>query len=156
MPKFNTLLVKPGQLVSIVICRPTLHRHQQLAESLYLGENVFNPCANPEGGGGRVYGPSPENHKNIGFLSSTGPDPLKNQKLPSQHSMLSQHRHASETPFKWRFAGGSMMANLLYYLDPSFSINPHQLNKKLSNLDPCTAFLLCFVANSDFPMIRAR
>ena len=27
------------------------------------------------------------NHKNIGFLSNTGPDPLKITKLPSQHSM---------------------------------------------------------------------
>ena len=29
--------------------------------------------------------------KNIGFLSSTGPDPLKITKLPSQHSMLGHH-----------------------------------------------------------------
>ena len=43
--------------------------------------------------------PPPENHKNIGFLRNTGPDPLKITKLPSQHSMLGHHRHASETPF---------------------------------------------------------
>ena len=41
--------------------------------------------------------------------------------------MLSQHRHASETTFKWRFAGGPMMARLEWYLDPS---SPHQLKKK--------------------------
>ena len=28
-----------------------------------------------------------KNHKNIGFSSNTGPDPLKIAKLPSQHSM---------------------------------------------------------------------
>ena len=46
----------------------------------------------------------------IEFFSNTGPDPLKITKLPSQHSMLGHHRPASETPFKWRFAGGPMMA----------------------------------------------
>ena len=44
------------------------------------------------GGGGGQWGP--KNHKNTGFSSNTGPDPLKNQ-----HSMLGIHRHASETPF---------------------------------------------------------
>ena len=35
-------------------------------------------CADPEGGGGQGIRtpPPPENHK-IGFLSNTGPDPLK-------------------------------------------------------------------------------
>ena len=62
-------------------------------------------CVNPERDMGS--GPSPPgNYKNIGFLSNTGPDHFKNHKLPSQHSMLGHHRHASETPFKWRFAGG--------------------------------------------------
>ena len=51
-----------------------------------------------------------KNHKNIEFLSNTGPDPLKFSKLPSQHSTLDHYRHASETPFKWCFAAGPMMA----------------------------------------------
>ena len=52
-------------------------------------------------------GPDPlKNHKNIGLLSNTGPDPLKITKLPSQHSMLGHHRPTSETPFKWCLAGG--------------------------------------------------
>ena len=41
-----------------------------------------------------------KNHKNIEFLSNTEPDPLKFSKLPSQHSTLGHHRHASETPLK--------------------------------------------------------
>ena len=53
-----------------------------------------------------------KNHKNIGFLNNTGPDPLKITKLPNQHSMLGKHWHASETPFKWRFAVGPMMVRL--------------------------------------------
>ena len=43
-------------------------------------------------------------------------------KLPSQHSMLGHHRYASETPFKWRFAGGPMIACL--YSIRRFSIEP--------------------------------
>ena len=65
------------------------------------------PRADPERGTG---GPDPlKNHKNKGFLSSTGLDPLKITKLPIQHSMLGHHQHTSETPFKWRFTGGLMM-----------------------------------------------
>ena len=64
-----------------------------------------------------------KNHRNHGFLSNTGPDPLKIIKLLSQHSMLGHHLHASETPFKWRFAGGPMMARLYWYFDPPPLIN---------------------------------
>ena len=36
------------------------------------------PCADPEGGGGGAGGKTPlKHHKNIGFLSKTGPDPVK-------------------------------------------------------------------------------
>ena len=66
--------------------------------------------ADPEGDRGSGPPPPPENYKNIEFLSTTGPDPLKITKLPIQHSMLGHHRPASETPFKWRFAGGPLMA----------------------------------------------
>ena len=59
---------------------------------------LSGPMRGSRGGTG---GPDPlKNHKNIEFLSNTGPDPLKFLKLPSQHSMLGHHRHASETPFK--------------------------------------------------------
>ena len=53
-------------------------------------------------GGQGVPDPPPQplkNHKNIGFSSNTGPDPLKKAKLPSQHSMLGHHWQASEMPF---------------------------------------------------------
>ena len=53
-------------------------------------------------------------------------------KLPSQHSMLGHHRPASETPFKWRFAGRPMMAYKLWYLDP---LSP-QLKRKLIKFGP--------------------
>ena len=79
--------------------------------------------ADPEGRtGGPDNLPPEKKHKNIVFLSNSDPDPLKITKaLPSQHSMfghhrhaseLGHHRHASEKPFKWRFAGGPMIALL--------------------------------------------
>ena len=41
----------------------------------------FVACADPEGGGGGQGLRAPlKNQKNIGFLSNTGPDSLKNQK----------------------------------------------------------------------------
>ena len=62
-------------------------------------------------GGGGAGGLDPlKNPKAIWFLSNTGPDPLKIIKLPSQHSMLGQHRLDSETPLKWGFVVGSVMA----------------------------------------------
>ena len=46
-----------------------------------------------------------------------GSDPLhhtwKITKLPSQQSVVGHHRPARETPFKWRFAGGSMVARFV-------------------------------------------
>ena len=64
--------------------------------------------------GNRGSGPPPplENYKKLGCLSNTGPDPLKITKLPSLHSMLGHHRPTSETPFKWRFAGGPLTPRL--------------------------------------------
>ena len=59
------------------------------------------------GGWGGTGGQNPpENSQNIGFLSNTAPDPLKN------HSMLDHQRHISETSFKWPFACGPKMAHL--------------------------------------------
>ena len=54
-----------------------------------------------------------------GFFAILVRIPLKITKLPSQHSMMGHHRHASETPFKWRFTGGPMMARSQWYLDHS-------------------------------------
>ena len=69
----------------------------------------------PVGGVG-VRTPPPGKSQNLGFLSNTGPDHLKNPELLSQPSILGHYLHASKTPFKWRFAGGSMMAHLKWHL----------------------------------------
>ena len=62
-----------------------------------------------QSGGQGVRNP-PEKSQNIGFLCNIGPDPLK--KTQCLHSMLGHHQHSSETPIKWCFAGGPMMARL--------------------------------------------
>ena len=66
------------------------------------------------GGGGQgvqTLHPPPEKSQNIGFFKQYWSRSHDNYKLPSQHSMLGRHRHASETPLKWRFAGRPMMAH---------------------------------------------
>ena len=80
--------------------------------------------------GGRGPDP-PKNHKNIGYPSNIDPDPLKVIKLPSQHSMVGHYRHASKTPFQWRFAGRQTMAHFFWHFD-LLSIP----SKKKSVLDP--------------------
>ena len=66
------------------------------------------------------WGVPPEKSQNIGFLSNTGPDPLKNLRATKPEFNVGIHlppafnvgpsSAASETPFKWLFSGGPMMA----------------------------------------------
>ena len=64
---------------------------------IFVCYTSLKQCADPDGwGGGRGSKSFLENHKNIGFLSKSGPDLLKITKLPNQHSVLGHHWHASE------------------------------------------------------------
>ena len=67
--------------------------------------------ADPEKGQGSGPPPPPlKIHKKyIGFLSSTGPDPLNNYKATKPSFNVGPSSDASETPFKLRFAGGPMI-----------------------------------------------
>ena len=60
----------------------TLVNPCHVREDLTSSVSSLFVCANPEGGQG-VRTP-PENNKNIGFLSNTGLDPLKNHKTSIQ------------------------------------------------------------------------
>ena len=76
------------------------------------------------GHGVRTPPPPPlKNHKNIGFLCNTDPDPLKYHKATKSALNVGDHQHATEM----RFAGGQMMARLKWYLDLSF---PSSIRKK--------------------------
>ena len=65
--------------------------------------------------------------------------------------MLGHQRHASETPFKWCFAGGPMMTRIKWCLDP---LSHHQL-KKVVKIGPLSgsahaAEQLCFMCEVRF------
>ena len=64
--------------VALLICSSnnlTIHRVHSFVKFLLQSYMLSR-----RGGGGGCRDDSPENHKNIGFLSNTGPDPLKNHK----------------------------------------------------------------------------
>ena len=90
--------------------------------------------ADPEVGQGVRTSPPPlKNHKNIGFHSNTGPDPLKKKTYGYQASIKCWA--IIDTP-----GGGPMLARILWYLDPLSS----QQKKKLkvdslwqNFLEPC-------------------
>ena len=90
------------------------------------------------GGGGGGQGirtpPPPEKSQKYRFLSNTGLDPLK---ITSQASIqcLGHHQHASGTPFKWCYAGGSMMARLKWYLFGLDPLSPLK-NKSVAKVGP--------------------
>ena len=54
--------------------------------------------------------PPPENHKNIGFIGNTDPDPVKIHKATKPAFNVGNHWPAGHTTFKWPFAGGPIMA----------------------------------------------
>ena len=65
-----------------------------------------------EGGQGVLTPHSLENHKKLwSSLAILVQILWKITKLPSQRSTVGHHRPASETPFKWPYAGGPMMVH---------------------------------------------
>ena len=74
-------------------------------------------------GGGQAGGtplpPPPPTGKsqNCRFLSNTRRDPLENRKTTKPGFDVGPLSTASVTPFKWRFAGGPMMARFKWYLN---------------------------------------
>ena len=60
-----------------------------------------------------------------GFLGNIGPDPLENRKATRPE--FNVRPSSNETPFKWRFAGGPMMARFKWYFD-------HLSSQQLKNI----------------------
>ena len=93
---------------------------------------VFMGGSRGEGGGG---GPdsSLKNHKNIGFLCNTGPDPLKNHKATKPAFNVgpssSRQRKVISIAFRWRADDGPFIVVFGSYISLS-------TKKMLSNLDP--------------------
>ena len=53
-----------------------------------------------------------QTHKNIGFISNTGPDPLNIKKTTKPVFNVWALLLANEMPFKWCFVGGPIMVRL--------------------------------------------
>ena len=116
-----------------------IHKQQWSTEAS-LRYTCQSTCADPEGGQGVRLPPPPpppgKLQKNIGFLSNTGPNPLKITKLPIQHSMLGHHRPASETPFKWCFTGRPVDGTLIVVFGSSILIKLKKNPKKHQSWTP--------------------
>ena len=89
------------------------------------------------GGSGSGPPPPPENHKNIGFLSNIGPDPLKIQASIQCWAIIGPpaKRNAISVAFRLRDDDGPQEGRwwlTKWYFDP---LSPHQL-KRLSELGP--------------------
>ena len=68
-----------------------------------------------------------KNHKNIEFLSNTGPDPLKNHKTTKPVFNVGPSSAHQRNTIYWRFTGGPMMARFKWYFG---SIVPSRTKKK--------------------------
>ena len=107
----STMLIKWSLISTIMLLSQTAeHCNSRHRECEAQNTDSQNMCRSRGGTGGPDPPPPMENYTNIGFLSNTGPDPLKITKLPIQHSLLGHHRPASEMTFKLRFAGGLLVA----------------------------------------------
>ena len=71
----------------------------QFSDQCISVPGICKQCSGGGGGGG--------GDKNTRFISNTGPISLK---IQSQHLMLGIRGHARDSPSKWCFAGGPMMA----------------------------------------------
>ena len=83
-----------------------------------MNQNFLTGMCGSRGGGGRCSRPPPlKDHKKYVFLAILVRMHWKIAKLIGQNSMLGHHRDATETAFKWLFAGGPMMARFKGYFD---------------------------------------
>ena len=97
-----------------------------MKESLRIGLNTKTLWLMRGSRGGTGFRtPPPEKSQKYRVSLQYWSGSAENKKLPSQHLMLGHHRPTpvSETPFKWRFTGGPMMARFKCYWD---SLSPHR------------------------------
>ena len=103
-------------------------------------------CMYGSRGGDRVSGPPLKNHKNIGFLGNTGPEPLKNLKLPSWAIIgPPAKRHFT---FCWMANDGPLIV-VFGFLNPS-SLKQKKKKKKKNN-----HFRSCNHSDITFWILRA-
>ena len=110
---------------------PPYHKATKPAFNFGPLSSVHNVQIQRGGGGGGGRGPDPppplKNHKNIGFLRNTGPDPLKNHN-PAIIQFWAIIGTPEKRHLKWCFAGGLMIAGSLVVVFGSSL--PSTTNKK--------------------------
>ena len=94
-------------------------------------------CADPEGGGGggRGSGSPLKNHKNIGFSSNTGPDPLKNRSYQASiecWAIIDTPAECHLMAFRWRADDGL----LIVVLGPSLPSSTKKTHKNRQSWTP--------------------
>ena len=80
-----------------------------------------------------------KNHKNVGFLSNTGPDPLKKQTVKPAFNAgpsSARQRNTIYRVFRWRANNGPFQC----YLDP---LSPYQKKRKKSWTPSGKTFRIC-------------
>ena len=65
-----------------------------------------------------------KNYQNIGFLSNTSADPLKNYKATKPALNVGPSFVSQQNAIKWHFTGGWIMAQVLF--GSSFHLSPHK------------------------------
>ena len=91
--------------ISLSVCLITPECPHLIVEP--VNGNTTGPCADPEGG------PTLKNHKNTGFLSNTGLDPLKNHKATKPEFNFGPpsacQGNAIQMVFHWRANDGPLL-----------------------------------------------
>ena len=114
-------------------------------------------CADPEWDRGS--GPSPhKNHKILGFLSNTSPDPLKNYKATKPAfnvgSSSTHQRNAIKIAFRWRADDGPLLVVIRSSLPSSETATKNKQTKKVTIVDKTfwfhafSTFVFCSLENN--------
>ena len=132
------------QIIWILYCQTTLCKSNEQttltgkqlsgSECPHARMQIWRMYGSREGETGGSGPPPPEKSQHIGFISNIGPDPLENHKATKLAFNVYHQRPASETPFKWRFAGGTMMARFKWVFGSSHRLKNVKIGLPLPKL----------------------
>ena len=103
------MVIVSAHLILIIIAKET----SKVSEESTHTSSLVRACTDPEERGGLGVQTPLKNHKNIRFLSNTGPDPLNNHKgtTPAFNAgpSLACQQNAIEMVFRWRVSYGPLL-----------------------------------------------
>ena len=106
--------MKPQILIQLGLCLAAAS-----GKSLFVPLNLMDSCAHPKGGQGVQTPPPLKNHRNIWFLSNTGPDSLKNHASIQRWAIVGPH---SKRHFNIGIKNVYLCINI--YWTPRVMLNP--------------------------------